>query len=88
MDRNVAFYLLGRRAFVAIDEWLSYFVLLKLYYDGHYNLALMLIPLLFGANLYGYISLWKLYAHFGVQKQTIESVAWRSVVGWCGRVVW
>ncbi len=59
-------HLLGRRAFVLIDEWLTYGLLLYLLKYEHYNIVMVAIGPAILFNYWGYSSLWKLREAYGV----------------------
>ncbi len=64
-------YLLGRRLFVFLDEWLGYAALLYLYFKKEYFILSLAIPFALFCNILSYLSLWKLRRSCGIQDSII-----------------
>lgn len=66
MRTTILCHLTIRRTFVFLDEWLSYYLLWKLYKNKEYRLLSIIIPLAIFMNAYGYHGLWNLRRFYGL----------------------
>ena len=67
MSYNKVTLLLGRRLFVFLDEWLSYAILLYLYFKREHKILYAAVPFAMFCNIFGYQSLWKLRRSLNIQ---------------------
>lgn len=72
MKLSVVLYLLGRRAFVFLDEWLTYLLLIWLYRRKQYKLLGIILPFAIIFNINGYIGLWSLLRSYNIEEHGLE----------------
>lgn len=71
LERHHVHHLLGRRVFVFADEWLTYAMLLYLYFQEEYLLIAGIAPFAIAFNAYGYWGLWRLRKRYGLQDREL-----------------
>lgn len=64
MNDNIVIYLSVKRAFIFLDEWLSYFLLYNLWFNREYTMFVFVSILAILFNGYGYKCYWEIEEKF------------------------
>ncbi len=64
MNDNIVLYLSVKRAFIFLDEWLSYFLLYNLWFNREYTIFVFVSILAILFNGYGYKCYWEIEEKF------------------------
>lgn|GEM_PF-6929229 len=60
LNPSIVKFLIFKRGFVFLDEWLTYLLFLYLYFKKEYKLIAVLAPFAISFNINGYVGLWGL----------------------------